>query len=75
MSFTVYTREDCRYCSLAKDALDDHDLPFEEVAITPAIKERFRAEGMNTAPQIWHGETHIGGYTELAAYLKRMEQA
>jgi glutaredoxin 3 len=30
-----------------------------------------RAGGARTVPQIWIGETHVGGFTDLAALEKR----
>jgi glutaredoxin len=36
---------------------------------TPKEKESFK-KFHDTVPQIWVGETHIGGYDELKAFLK-----
>jgi glutaredoxin len=36
---------------------------------TPHEKESFK-KFHDTVPQIWVGETHIGGYDELKAFLK-----
>lgn len=66
---TIYTRQFCGYCTAAKRLLDDKDLTYVELDAT--AKPELRAEmiaksgGGWTFPQIFVGDTHIGGCSEL----------
>lgn len=45
-------------------------IDFEDVAVDGNAELRrqvMEASGQRTVPQIWLGEQHLGGYTELAA--------
>ncbi|MDZ4840962.1 MAG: glutaredoxin 3 [Hyphomicrobium aestuarii] len=65
----IYTASLCPYCHMAKQLLQDRRVAFEEIDVTG--KARLRAEmtakagGVNTVPQIWIGERHVGGCTDL----------
>jgi glutaredoxin 3 len=67
----VYTAGNCCYCHMAKDLLRRKGAGFEEVDVTG--RADLRAEmckqtgGRNTVPQIWIGETHVGGCDDLHA--------
>ncbi len=67
----IYTRPGCGYCSAAKSLLTRKKAAFTEfdVAKDPAFRERMfdRAGAGSTFPQIFIGETHIGGCDELYA--------
>jgi glutaredoxin 3 len=67
----IYTRQFCGFCSAAKRLLDgkgvsyvEHDATFEPALRTEMIA---RANGRTTFPQIFVGDTHIGGCDELHA--------
>lgn len=68
--FFISSKEQCKYCHLAKIAMTQRDIGYIESVLNEeglmALKER----GYNTVPQIWHGETYVGGFTELVAYLE-----
>lgn len=68
---TVYTAMLCPFCSRAKRLLRDKGAAFEEIDVTARPKLRAamreRAGGRNTVPQIWIGETHVGGCDDLFA--------
>lgn len=70
MKVTIYTTPFCPYCMLAKRLLADKGVAFEEIDVAgkPALREELRqkAGGRTTVPQIWVGETHVGGFTELS---------
>jgi glutaredoxin 3 len=54
----------------AKSLLSDKGVAFLDIAVDskPELRaEMTRISGERTVPQIWVGETHVGGYTELAA--------
>ena len=66
----VYTSVPCGYCNAAKSLLNRLDLPFEERDLTgdrSARMELMQRTGQRTVPQIFVGEFHVGGFTELRA--------
>lgn len=66
----VYTTSYCGYCVRAKDLLTRKGVPFQEIDVTEDDDERTRlveaSGGQRTVPQIFIGDTHVGGYTDLA---------
>ncbi|MEZ5730654.1 MAG: glutaredoxin 3 [Hyphomicrobiaceae bacterium] len=68
---TVYTAMLCPYCMMAKRLLDAKGADYEEIDVTgrPELRAamRERAGGRNTVPQIFIGETHVGGSDDLHA--------
>jgi glutaredoxin 3 len=67
----IYTRPGCGYCSAAKSLLARKKAEFTEfdVAVDPAFRQQMfdRAGPGSTFPQIFIGETHVGGCDELYA--------
>lgn len=67
----IYTKFGCGYCVRAKRLLDQKDVDYTEYDITlggPKRDEMLnRAPGARTVPQIFIGETHVGGSDELHA--------
>jgi glutaredoxin 3 len=70
-SVTIYTTAFCPYCFMAKRLLTEKGASFQEIDVTgnrPARAElRAKAGGRTTVPQIWIGELHVGGSSELDA--------
>ena len=68
---TVYTLALCPYCSRAMKLLDAKGATYEQIDVTfkPAVRAamRERAGGRNTLPQIFIGDTHVGGCDDLHA--------
>ena len=67
---TIYTTAWCGYCHRAKALLTRKAVPFEEIDVTMDGVRRGEMEekaGRHTVPQIWIGETHVGGSDELHA--------
>jgi glutaredoxin 3 len=68
---TIYTTRFCPYCLAAKRLLTKKQVAFEEIAVDgrrdlrDAMTER--AGGAYTVPQIWIGDTYVGGCDELYA--------
>jgi glutaredoxin 3 len=65
---TVYTAGHCCYCHMAKELLRRKGAPFDEVDLTGRtdLREELRVKsGRQTVPQIWIGETHVGGCDDL----------
>ena len=70
----IYTTQWCPYCTAAKALLDDKGVGYEEIdASDPEIRVAMvqRANGRRTVPQIFVGETHVGGYDDLSALDRR----
>ncbi|MER0239880.1 glutaredoxin 3 [Fulvimarina sp. MAC8] len=68
---TIYTRQLCGFCARAKRLLDEKGVAYEEKDATgsPELRQemRERAKGGSTFPQIFIGETHVGGCDDLFA--------
>jgi glutaredoxin 3 len=68
---TIYTTPFCGYCMMAKRLLAQKNATFREVDVGDDWHAREqlmeRAGGRRTVPQIWIGDTHVGGYSDLAA--------
>lgn len=61
----------CRWCDRAKALLDRRGIPWREVDVELewSDDDRVRLErisGFRSVPQIFVGNTHLGGYDELA---------
>lgn len=70
----IYTTQWCPYCHAAKSLLDEKGVNYEEVdADDPEVRMAMvqRANGRRTVPQIFVGETHVGGYDDMAALDRR----
>jgi len=73
---TVYTTRFCPYCIRAKQLLTHKGVAFEEHAVDgqPELRAELRKKsGQSTVPQIWIGQTHVGGCDELFA-LERAQK-
>jgi glutaredoxin 3 len=68
---TIYTKFGCGYCVRAKRLLDEKGVDYTDHDITMGGPKRAemleRAPNARTVPQIFIGETHVGGSDELAA--------
>ncbi|MEM9254188.1 MAG: glutaredoxin 3 [Pseudomonadota bacterium] len=67
-SVTMYTTRLCPYCIRARHLLDAKNVPYEDIAVDgkPELRRRMtELSGQRTVPQIWIGEHHVGGYTDL----------
>jgi glutaredoxin 3 len=67
----IYTRPGCGYCSAAKSLLNRKKARFTEhdAARDASVRQKMydRVGASATFPQIWIGETHVGGCDELYA--------
>jgi len=65
----IYTKASCPYCIAAKDLLRKKGASFEEIDVTgrPAEQQAMSAKsrGRRTVPQIFIGDTHVGGCDDL----------
>lgn len=70
MSVKMYTRRYCSYCVRAKQLLDELGAGYTEISVDndpAALDVMKRDSGQRTVPQIWIGQTHVGGCDELMA--------
>ena len=67
----IYTGPMCNYCSAAKHLLNKKKVNYTEfdIAIDSSKMQEMqeRTKGARTIPQIYIGETYVGGYNELKA--------
>ena len=73
---TLYKAGFCPYCIAALRFLREvKGVEVEEIDLTGDRTARVelmkRAGGKRTVPQIWIGDTHVGGYDELRALDRR----
>ncbi|WP_421702224.1 glutaredoxin 3 [Aliiroseovarius sp.] len=65
---TIYTTQLCGFCHAAKRLLTQKGVNFDEidVAMNPDKRQEMMARaGRHTVPQIFVGETHVGGCDDL----------
>ncbi|MEL6335312.1 MAG: glutaredoxin 3 [Pseudomonadota bacterium] len=70
----MYTTPICPYCRAAKNLLKSKGVAYTEIDVmmnSAKKQEMMERSGRRTVPQIWIGETHVGGCDELYA----LEQA
>ena len=67
----IYTSPLCGYCHMAKRLLTAKGVAFNEINVLGDEEARAemlaRAPGSRTVPQIFIGDTHVGGSDELHA--------
>jgi glutaredoxin 3 len=67
----IYTKSWCPYCHAAKDLLRRKGVEFEEIGVDgdrPAQNAMAeKAGGRSTVPQIFIGDSHVGGCDDLEA--------
>jgi glutaredoxin 3 len=66
----MYSTAWCPYCARARSLLEEKGVAFEEIDIDTLPQARadmIRKSGGDTVPQIFIGETHVGGSDELYA--------
>jgi ribonucleoside-diphosphate reductase alpha subunit len=69
----IYSRDGCVYCKLAKYELDKNGISYTEIDVSDDVTRKQHYEewssqtgkSINSVPQIWFGDKHIGGYEEL----------
>jgi glutaredoxin 3 len=64
----MYSTGWCGYCAQARALLESKNVAFEEIDVDSrpgARAEMITRSGRRTVPQIFIGETHVGGCDEL----------
>ena len=70
----IYTTATCPYCVRAKQLLAERGATFDEVRVDadPAARAAMvERTGRRTVPQIFIGQTHVGGCDDLEALDRR----
>lgn len=77
MKVEIYTKDACPYCVLAKNLFKSKGWEYTEHYISADNRETLLEEittrsgtQPRTVPQIFIDDKHIGGYTDLIAWLK-----
>lgn len=70
----VYGKNDCPYCSMAKEELRILGIPFEYVNLQEIGKTAAEVTGrdVKTVPQIYIQGEYVGGYDELMVFLEKI---
>jgi glutaredoxin 3 len=67
----IYTTTQCGYCRSAKAWFSTRGVSFSEVDVSGDDEARQalveRSGGQRTVPQIFVGDVHVGGYSDLVA--------
>ena len=81
MEFTLYTKNNCQFCQMAKEILDENGYGYD-VLLIPAdatvkmLQEKVADTGskveVRSVPQIFHGPEYIGGVKELVKYVESL---
>jgi len=70
-SVRIYTTPICPYCVRAKSLLGKKGVSYDEIDVMMDMKARdemlSKSGGARTVPQIFIGDTHVGGCDELYA--------
>jgi glutaredoxin 3 len=66
---TIYTTRTCPYCRAAKALLAKKNVAYDEIDVSfdPHMRQKMTqmAGGRRTVPQIFIGDTHVGGCDDL----------
>jgi glutaredoxin-like protein len=77
LDVTVFSRDGCPFCVLAKGMLNDAGIRFEELVLNRDYTEAtLRAiSGRSTVPQVFINGEYIGGSEEVEAYVGKAKAA
>jgi len=69
----IYGKQDCPYCSLAKEEMQLRGIPFEFIDLKEINKTAAEVTGrpVKTVPQIYVQGKYVGGYEELMTFLEQ----
>lgn len=65
---TIYTTPLCPYCLAAKALLDEKGIEYDEIGVESNFERRaemMERSGRRSVPQIFFGDTHVGGCDDL----------
>lgn len=70
---TLYGNASCPYCGAARMLLTKKSVVFDDISISNSpddLAEMQKRSGRQTVPQIFIGDTHVGGFDDLYALEK-----
>ena len=69
----IYGKQDCPFCSLAKEEMQLRGIPFEFIDLKEIGKTAAEVTGrpVKTVPQIYVQGKYVGGYEELMDFLEQ----
>ena len=65
---SLYGTRLCSFCAAARQLLNRKGISYDDISVDQDLalrNEVMQKSGQRTVPQIWVGDTHIGGYSEL----------
>lgn len=71
MKVLIYSSAHCPFCDQAKELLRNKKIKYHEIRVDESDDERkimMERSQRRTVPQIFIGDLHIGGYTDLYAF-------
>lgn len=73
----IYSKTVCPYCVQAKQLLDAKNIEYIEVNIetNAAGRDYILEKGLRSVPQVFEGETLIGGFDKLKTWVELKEQS
>jgi len=67
----IYTKKNCNWCLMMKNELKKNNISYKEELITVEDFESFKKQhNVETVPQLYDGDTLVGGYNKVAELLK-----
>lgn len=69
----IYTKDNCPYCTWAKQLLDSKKIQYQEIRIDTDPEKRQEMEHLSqrrSVPQIFINDQAIGGFDDLSALAK-----
>jgi glutaredoxin len=71
MNLTIYGKTQCTYCDKAKALLNSKGIEYLYIDLMQDAEALafIRSTGARTVPQIFNGETLIGGFDNLVEWL------
>ena len=71
---TMYCTAVCPYCNMAERLLLNKNVTVNKIRVDldPSLREEMMARtGRRTVPQVYVGQTHVGGFDDLSALDKQ----
>lgn len=74
---TIFGRPGCGFCSRAKQLCEIKEFNFNYVdiwaeKISQADLQKTVGKPVTTVPQIFHGQNHIGGFSEFEVFVEQL---
>jgi len=69
----IYGNDSCAYCAAARMLLTRKGVKYEDVLVSKDVaklEEMIQRSGQRSVPQIFVGDTHVGGFDELCTLDK-----